>query len=85
MLDTSFFLPILGFETSNRIMRTFQKLGSYELYYNDISILEVLWKIVKVIEGTEEQLLRIEEGIKVIRDTMKYASIDERAIRNAYT
>jgi len=83
LLDTSFLLPILGFDTSDRVMRVFHKLASYELYYNDVSILEALWKIVKVIEGTEEQLLRIGEGIRAIRETMKYALIDEEAIKNA--
>jgi len=83
LLDTSFLLPILGFETSRRVMNAFQKLGSYNLYYNDISILEALWKIVEIIEGTEEQISRIEEGIRAIRDTMKYTPIDEKAFKNA--
>jgi len=64
-------------------MRAFHKLSSYELYYNDVSILEALWKIVKIVEGAEEQLLRIGEGIRAIRETVKYASIDEEAIKNA--
>jgi len=83
LLDTSFLLPILGFETSRRVMNAFQRLGSYKLYYNDISILEALWKIVKIIEGTEEQISRIEEGIRAIRDTMKYVFIDEEVLKNA--
>ena len=83
LLDTSFLLPILGFETSRRVMKAFQRLGSYNLYYNDISVLEALWKIVKIIEGTEEQISRIEEGIRAIRDTMKYVFIDEEVLKNA--
>ncbi len=42
LLDTSFLLPILGFETSDRVMNAFNRLHSYELYYNDISILATL-------------------------------------------
>lgn len=83
LLDTSFLLPILGFETSDSVMRAFQKLGSYELYYNEISILEALWKIVKVVRGVEEELSRIEEGITAIRETMKHASINGEAVKNA--
>ena len=83
LLDTSFLLPILGFETSSKIMKAFQKLKSCELYYSDISVLEALWKIVKVIKGSEEELSRIEEGIKAMRETMKHASIDEQAIKSA--
>jgi len=83
LLDTSFLLPILGFETSDRVMRAFCKLSSYELYYNDVSILEALWKIVKVVKGVEEELSRIVEGITAIRETMKYAAIDGKAVENA--
>lgn len=83
LLDTSFLLPILGFETSNRVMKAFHKLSSYELYYNDISILEALWKIVKIVKGTREELSRIEEGVTAIRETMRYASIDGKTIENA--
>jgi len=64
-------------------MRAFRKLGSYELYYNDISILEALWKIVKIIKGVEEEISRIEEGVTAIRETMRYAPIDEKAVENA--
>lgn len=83
LLDTSFLLPILGFETSRRVMNAFHRLGSYELYYNDISILEALWKIVKVIEGRKDQVSRIVEGLRAVRDTMKYAPIDGEAAANA--
>lgn len=83
LLDTSFLLPVLGFETSSRVMEAFQKLSTYDLHYNDISILEALWKIVKIVEKTEDQISRIKEGIKAIRDTMKYAPVDEKAIESA--
>ncbi|ADI31609.1 PIN domain-containing protein [Staphylothermus hellenicus] len=83
LLDTSFLLPILGFETSERIMKAFYKLGSYQLYYNEISILEALWKIVKVIRGEEEEVLRIRQGIRSIFETINHASIDDNAINNA--
>ncbi len=83
LIDTSFLLPVLGFETSNRVMTAFRKLSSYELYYNDISILEALWKIVKIVKGLSEELSRIEEGIIAIKETMRYAPVDEEAVRSA--
>lgn len=83
LLDTSFLLPVLGFETSDRVMRVFQKLGSYELYYSEISILEALWKIVKTVKGVEEELTRIEEGVVAIRESMKHAPINSEAVKNA--
>lgn len=82
LLDASLLLPILGFETSDRIMMAFQKLGSYELCYSEISILEALWKIVKTIKGVEEELSRIEEGITAIRETMRHVPINSEAVEN---
>jgi len=64
-------------------MEAFRKLGPYELYYNDISVLEALWKIVKVIERVEGGISRIAEGLRAMRDTMKYAPIDEGAVKSA--
>ena len=37
---------------------------------------------MKVIKGTKEELSRIKEGITAIRETMKYAPINEEAIEN---
>ena len=83
LLDTSFLLPILGFETSKTIMDVFQKLDRYVLYYSDISILEALWRIVKKINGSEEGVMRIVEGIKAIRDTMNNITVNEESIKDA--
>ncbi len=83
LLDTSFLLPILGFKTSEKIMKVFPRLDKYELYYNDLSILEALWKIVKKIRGTKEEIERIAEGIKAINETLKHVPINEKAVRNA--
>ena len=83
LLDTSFLLPILGFETSDRVLAAFKRISPYELYYNDISILEALWKIVKIIRGTREELSRIEEGIRAINEYMRYAQINGEALKNA--
>ena len=83
LLDTSFLLPILGFETSHEVMNTFQRLYAHTLYYNDISILEALWKIVKVIKGERSEIKRILEGVIAIRNTMEYAPISEKAIENS--
>ncbi|MCD6443630.1 PIN domain nuclease, partial [Candidatus Bathyarchaeota archaeon] len=54
LLDTSFLLPVIGFETSNTVMRAFEKLRLYTLYYTDLSLLEASWKIVKVVKKGEE-------------------------------
>ncbi len=83
LLDTSFLLPILGFDTSERIIKAFPKLRDYELHYSDLSILEALWKIVKKIRGTEEEISRVVEGIASIIESIKSAPITEGAVKDA--
>ena len=83
LLDTSFLLPVLGFETSKRVMNAFQKLDKYVLYYNEISILEVLWKIMKVIDGSDEEIARVLEGVRAIRKTIENIVIDDETVENA--
>ncbi|RJS74796.1 type II toxin-antitoxin system VapC family toxin [Candidatus Bathyarchaeota archaeon] len=83
LLDTSFLLPVIGFETSNTVMRAFEKLRLYTLYYTDLSLLEASWKIVKVVKKGEEEVARIAEGIRAIRKTMNHVSIDEDSFKLA--
>ena len=83
LLDTSFLLPILGFETASGIMKAFEKLDTYILCYNEISILEALWKIVKVIKWGEDGVKRILEGIDAIRKTMDNITLDSEIVKNA--
>ena len=81
--DTSLLLPILGFETSSAIMEAFERLGFYTLHYSELSLLEASWKIVKVIKGSEEEISRVIEGVKAIRNTMNSVSIDEESFECA--
>lgn len=83
LLDTSFLLPILGFETSRDIMDVFEKLMGYILFYNEVSILEALWKIVKVIRWRDDEIERVLEGIDSIRRTMDNVPLDAEAMKKA--
>ena len=83
LLDTSFLLPILGFETSRDIMDVFEKLMGYILFYNEVSILEALWKIVKVIRWRDDEIERVLEGIDSIRRTMDNVPLEAEAVKNA--
>ena len=83
LLDTSFLLPTLGFETSDRIMKAIPKLVNYELYYSGLSILEALWKITKKIKGTDDEIQRIADGVEAINETMKPIIIDNEAVKNS--
>jgi predicted nucleic acid-binding protein len=83
LLDTSFLLPILGFKTSDRIMKAFTKLRNHTIYYSDLSLLEALWKIVKKIKGINEEIERIREGIVAIMNTFNHVMINEDSIEYA--
>ncbi|MDM7275359.1 MAG: PIN domain nuclease [Thermoprotei archaeon] len=79
LLDTSFLLPFLGFKTDDIVMNTLPILREYEIYYNDISILEALWKIAKTV-GKEEVFTVVSRGVDSLKRTFKHADIDERAV-----
>ena len=64
-------------------MEAFRRLGARELYYSGVGLLEALWKVAKVIGGSEEELSRIEEGVTAIRGTMKLAPATGEAVRAA--
>jgi len=83
LLDTSFILPFLGFKTDEVVMKTLPKLRNYDLYYSDLSLLEALWKIVKVIK--REDLGIVVEGLKLIKRDLSLLDIDERAVEVALT
>lgn len=84
LLDTSFLLPVLGFETSQRVMRALPRLAGHELYYSEISLLEALWKIVKVLRGRPAgDIQRVVEGVQAIRDSMSHAPMTAEAVEQA--
>ena len=81
LLDTSFLLPILGFETSQRVMRALPRLAGHRLYYSEVSLLEALWKIVKVLKGRPAgDIQRVVEGVQAIQDSMSHAPVTAEAV-----
>ena len=92
LLDTSFLLPFIGFRTDEAVMNSIEKLRGYRVYFSEISILEVIWKIVKKIrevssgEGYSDKNHVVEaviEGVRVIRRDFNKAEITEKAVREA--
>ena len=47
LLDTSFLTPFLGLATDEAMMESLPRLKEMELFYSELSILEVMWKIAK--------------------------------------
>ncbi len=82
LLDTSFLLPMMGFETNRIVMDTIPLLRKCEVFYSDLSILEALWKIVKHID-TEEKMRIVLQGIELIEKTFSLAKLNSRALEIA--
>jgi predicted nucleic acid-binding protein len=81
LLDTSFLLPFLGIDVGEVIAGVLHKLRDYELYYSELSLLEALWKIVKVVSF--DKLDIVLEGLTLIRRDLRLAQVDEKAVRAA--
>ncbi len=75
---------MLGFETSERVMRSLPRLARYRLYYSELSILEALWKISKYIQRLPEEqqggaLERVREGLEAVEEGMERVSVTAEA------
>ena len=83
LLDTSFLLPSLGFETDREILETMPCLINHEIHYSDLSLLEAMWKIMKHIKGREEIDIVL-RGVDLLRRTFKHEELDERSVEIAF-
>lgn len=81
LLDTSFLLPFLGIDVGEVIAGVLHRLRDYELYYSELSLLEALWKIVKVVSF--DKLDIVLEGLTLIRRDLRLTQVDEKAVRTA--
>jgi len=82
LLDTSFLLPFIGFKTDVEIQEAIACLTRHEIYYSDLSLLEAMWKIAKIVKKDEDIEL-IVEGVKLLEKTLKHQKIDENSIEIA--
>jgi predicted nucleic acid-binding protein len=78
LLDTSFLLPFLGLATDEVVMYSLPKLRGAELFYSELSILEAMWKAVKIVK--KEDFGVILEGLRLIRRDLKIARVDDKAV-----
>ncbi len=69
LIDTSFLLPALGIEVEKEVMDVIPLFRKLDVYYLEASLLEALWKSLKLIP--RDKLSRIEIGIEAIRKTYK--------------
>lgn len=68
LVDTSFLLPILGVEVEARVIDGLKKVKQSQdrfiIYYSEFSILEAIWKLLKVM--SDENVDRVRIGIDTI-------------------
>ena len=88
LVDTSFLLPVLGYETSRRVMEAWPLLAGHELHYSELSILEALWKISKRLAALDDEerveaLKRVREGLDAIGSGMLRAETTPAAAEKA--
>lgn len=81
LLDTSFILPFLGIDVGDAIASALHRLRGYELYYSELSLLEALWKIVKVVSF--DRIGTVLEGLALLRRDLRLVQVDEKAVRIA--
>lgn len=82
LLDTSFLLPSLGFETDKEIVEVLPCLLNHEVYYSDLSFLEALWKIVKLVKS-EEEINIILKGVELLKKTFNQEELDRISVKIA--
>lgn len=80
--------PVLGYETSRRVMEALPLLAGYELHYSGLSILEALWKISKRLAALDpgerrDAMERIREGLDAITTGMNHATVTAAAAEKA--
>ena len=82
LVDTSFLLPAMGIETEKEVMEAIKYFHMAEIYYLEESILEAMWKIIKVVPASK--LDRVREGIEAIMETYKQVDPHPQAYIDAY-
>ena len=82
LVDTSFLLPAMGIETEEEVMEAIKYFHMAEVHYVEVSILEAMWRIIKVVPA--EKLDRVGEGIEAIMETYKRVTPHPQAYIDAY-
>jgi len=77
LIDTSFILPALGVEVEKEVMDTIPHFRRFEVYYSELSILEAMWKILKVTRP--ENLSKVMMGIESVHASYKHLPIPSDA------
>ena len=82
LVDTSFLLPAMGIEIEKEAMEAIRYFRMAEVHYLEVSIVEAMWKIIKVVPA--DKLDRVREGIEAIMETYKQVNPNPQAYIDAY-
>ena len=82
LVDTSFLLPAMGVETEREVMEAIKHFHTAEVHYLEASILEAMWKIIKVVPAGK--IGRVREGVEAIMETYRRVTPHPEAYIEAY-
>jgi len=82
LLDTSFLLPFLGFTTRRDVMEAIPLLRGCRVYYSELSILEALWKAVKLVRSGRDVDVVV-RGVELVRSSFEQAPVTGEAVETA--
>jgi predicted nucleic acid-binding protein len=82
LIDTSFLLPALGIDVEEEVKEAIKYFYDVEVYYTEVSVLEAMWKVMKIIPA--EELNIVENGINAIRNTYMQIVPDGSSFFQAY-
>ncbi len=82
LIDTTFLLPALGIEVEPNAIRVIKYFHDVKVHYIEASLLEALWKILKLV--SEDELDRVKVGIDAIKETYERADPPAEAYIEAY-
>lgn len=82
LIDTSFLLPAIGISTDREVMEAIKHFSKFEICYLEASLLELSWKILKIIDDNKMEYIK--SGLKAIRETYTLVSPSPNAYIQAY-
>ena len=83
LVDTTFILPALGIEVEEEAMSIIPLFRKFNIYYLEVSILEAMWKIIKLVPT--DKLNRVRMGLHAIRSTYYLLKPSPEAYMDAIT
>ncbi|MBS7611609.1 PIN domain-containing protein [Candidatus Bathyarchaeota archaeon] len=82
LVDTSFLLPAVGLDVEEEVYDAIKCFHKVVVCYIEASILEIMWKVVKIVPESEMNIVRM--GIEAIRSTYTLLTPGASALLESY-